>query len=95
MRAEICHVIQPGCEHVPGAIVTYFGSDTPRITVETFLPWEALGLDVPPDHQQLRMELAMTAFHRSRWMSWSGLPPIQAMQDLSHWRTVKLVDQRR
>jgi hypothetical protein len=90
MRAEICHMDYTTCQHVPGAVATYFGSDTPRITTETFLPWEALGVDAPPAHQQLRMELAMTAFHRSRWMSWSGLPPVQAMQDPSRWSMLRL-----
>jgi hypothetical protein len=95
MRVEICHMDHATCNHVRGAVTTYFGSDTPRITAETFLPWEALGVEVPPDQQQLRMELAMTAFHRSRWMSWSGLPPGQAMQDSSRWRTVKLAGEGR
>jgi hypothetical protein len=71
-------------------VSTYFGSDQPRITVEVTLPWEALGLTETSYRKNLRMELAATAWHRSRWMSWSGLPPLQAIQDSSQWRLVQL-----
>jgi len=36
------------------------------------------------------MQLAATAFHRSRWMSWNGAPPEAAMQDSSGWREIPL-----
>jgi hypothetical protein len=36
------------------------------------------------------MELAVTAFHRSRWMSWSGRAPSIAMRDPARWRAVSL-----
>lgn len=71
MRAEFCRADDASCAPVPGAVTTYFGSDQPRITAEALLPWAALGLDGPPTGP-LRMELAATAFHRSRSMSWSG-----------------------
>jgi hypothetical protein len=75
---------------VPAAVTTYFGSDQPRITVEVSLPWQAVGLTEPPSQRQLRMELAATAWHRSRWMSWSGSPPVVAMKDPTQWRMVGL-----
>ena len=74
---------------MPEALTTYFGSDQPRITVEVSLPWETLGISAPPPSRQLRMELAATAWHRSRWMSWKGLPAA-AMQDPAQWRLVGL-----
>jgi hypothetical protein len=90
MRPWLCGADQVSCRPVPGAVTTYFGSDQPRITVEVSLPWRALGLTEPPWHGQLRIEVAASAWHRSRWMSWSGLPPAQAMQDPSRWRLVEL-----
>jgi hypothetical protein len=87
---SLCGADQISCHPVPGAVTTYFGSDQPRITVEVSLPWRALGLTEPPSKGQLRIELAATAWHRSRWMSWSGLPPVEAMQDLSRWHLVRL-----
>jgi len=90
MRAHLCQADAVPCAAIPAAIATYFGADQPRITVEVTLPWSALGLDGPPSHRQLRVELAATAFHRSRWMSWSGLPPAVAMQDPSKWAAVRL-----
>ena len=35
---------------------------------------------------QLRAEIAVTSWHRERWMSLSGRPPRQAMADPSGWR---------
>jgi hypothetical protein len=90
MRPRLCVADQVSCQPVPGAVTTYFGSDQPRITVEVALPWRALGVTEPTSQAHLRMELAATAWHRSRWMSWSGLPPVQSMQDPSQWRLVEL-----
>jgi len=89
MQAELCRHERGRCDTVPAAIATYFGSDQPRITVEAVLPWSALGVDGPPP-PPLRMQLAATAFHRSRWMSWNGAPPEAAMQDSSGWREIPL-----
>jgi hypothetical protein len=36
------------------------------------------------------MELALTGFHRARWMSWSGRAPAAAMRDSARWRAVPL-----
>ncbi|HEX2228533.1 MAG TPA: hypothetical protein VHM64_15460, partial [Candidatus Binatia bacterium] len=90
MRPRLCVADQVSCQPVPGAVTTYFGSDQPRITVEVTLPWRALGVTAPTSQADLRMEVAATAWHRSRWMSWSGLPPAQAMQDPSQWRPARL-----
>jgi hypothetical protein len=89
MRAWLCRMDETACQSVPEAVTTYFGSDQPRITVEASLPWQALGIaGVPP--RELRVELAATAWHRSRWMSWGGRPPQVAMQDPLRWRVVGL-----
>jgi hypothetical protein len=90
MRATLCRTDNVPCGPVSSGVATYFGSDTPRITVEVSLPWDALGVDAPPQHQRVHMELAMTSFHRARWMSWSGLSPAQAMQEPAKWSEVKL-----
>jgi len=90
MRPRLCGADHVSCESVPESVTTYFGSDQPRITVEVSLPWRALGVTEPPLQKHLRIELAATAWHRSRWMSWSGLPPVQGMQDSSRWRLVRL-----
>ena len=78
------------CVPVPSAIATYFGSNQPRITAEMTLPWEAFGTSGPPRDRRLRLELAATAFHRSRWMSLSGAAPEKAMQDSTTWKTATL-----
>jgi hypothetical protein len=90
MRVWLCRTDQEPCQPVPEAVTTYFGSDQPRITVEVSLPWQALGVARPPPHRQLRVEVAATAWHRSRWMSWSGSPPMVAMREPMRWRTVRL-----
>ena len=87
MRAELCYDEHGRCDPVPGAVAVYFGSDQPRITVEATVPWRALGVAGPPP-RPLRMQLAATAFHRSRWMSWNGLPPDEAMKNAAGWRDV-------
>jgi hypothetical protein len=89
MRAWLCRIDQEPCQAVQAAIATYFGSDQPRITVEVSLPWQAMGVAGPPQHH-FRMELAATAWHRSRWMSWSGRPPLLAMHDPGRWRRVPI-----
>jgi hypothetical protein len=90
MQPWLCGADRVSCHSVPGAVMTYFGSDQPRITIEVSLPWRALGVTEPASVGHLRMEVSATAWHRSRWMSWSGLPPVQAMQDPSQWRFVGL-----
>jgi hypothetical protein len=89
MRAQLCHMDETRCQPVPGAVATYFGSDQPRITVEVSLPWQAFGVAELP-RGELRMMLAATAWHRSRWMSMSGEPPVEAMQNPERWSTATL-----
>jgi hypothetical protein len=89
-RPRLCVADRVSCHPVPGAVTTYFGSDQPRITSEVALPWRALGVTQPTSQGHLRMEIAATARHRSRWMSWSGLPPVQSMQNPSRSRLVGL-----
>ena len=90
MRVQLCRTDEARCQPVPDAVATYFGSDQPRITVEVSLPWQAIGVTEPPLQRQLRVELAAITWHRSRWMSWSGLPPAVAMQDPTRWPLVTL-----
>ena len=89
MHARLCRVEDGRCEAVPGAVASYFGADQPRITAEVRLPWRALGVEGPPRHP-VRMDLAASAFHRSRWMSWSGRPPGATMRDPARWRSLAL-----
>lgn len=89
-RAHFCRIVQGNCEPVPTASASYFGRDRPRIYSEVSLPWQVLGLDGPPPARQLRLELAATASHRARWMSWSGRPPAVGMQDTAAWHVVRL-----
>lgn len=89
MRSLLCRMDHSGCEPVPAAVATYFGSEQPRITAEVFLPWQAFGVAEPP-RGALRMTLAVTAWHRSRWMSMSGQPPAEALQDPERWSVVTL-----
>jgi len=89
MRVQLCRTDAGRCDPVRGAVATYFGADQPRLVAEARLPWAAAGVTRrPPD--RLRMELAVTAFHRSRWMSTSGHPPAATMQEPGRWRLFSL-----
>jgi hypothetical protein len=90
MHAWLCRTDEQPCQPVPEAVTTYFGSDQPRITVEVSVPWHTLGVSGPPPSRQLGVELAATAWHRSRWMSWSGRPPMLAMQEPGGWQHIRL-----
>lgn len=92
MHTRFCQQETEACEPVPGATVSYFGSDQPRITLELHLPWSAPGCQALAGGAEIRLELASTAFHRSRWMSLSGLPPADALRAPTIWRTAKLVE---
>ncbi|HEV2676563.1 MAG TPA: hypothetical protein VGV37_18700 [Aliidongia sp.] len=80
----------PQCRPVTGARTSYFGADQPRITSESLLPWGALGLDGPPAGGQMRVEVSATAWHRSRWMSLSGMPPEQGWARPKRWSVARL-----
>jgi hypothetical protein len=86
--AAIAH----GCEPPAGAEAVYFGADQPRVTAEMTIPWSALGVAAPVTGATLRAEVAMTSWHRERWMTISGKPPEQALADPSGWRVMTLRD---
>jgi hypothetical protein len=97
MQALLCagaaeEAIVQGCAPVAGAEAVYFGADQPRITAELLLPWSALGVAPPQPGAQLRAEVAMTSWHRERWMSLSGEMPDRAMADPARWRAMRLGD---
>jgi hypothetical protein len=80
------------CEPIPGATARYFGTalDQPRVILKAFIPWHLLGLAGPPRSDELRLDIAVTAFYRSRWMSRSGLAPEVAMEHPADWQRVRL-----
>lgn len=89
-RLHFCRDTGVTCTPVPEALASYLGKDTPRTMVELALPWSAVGMPGPPPTGELRMELAASAFHRARWMSWSGTPPAVGRRDPTLWRPVRL-----
>ena len=78
------------CAPVPGAEALYFGADQPRIAAEALIPWDALGLAGPPRDGKLRVEVSSTAWHRSRWMSLSGLSPGEGAKHPERWMAMRL-----
>jgi hypothetical protein len=97
MTALLCagtavQAIRSGCTPVPGADSVYFGADQPRITAEMLIPWPALGIAPPAPGATLRAEVALTSWHRERWMSLSGRAPDAALADPSGWRPMHLGD---
>ena len=97
MTALLCagtagQAIRSGCTPVPGAEAVYFGADQPRITAELLIPWSALGVAAPAQGAALSAEVALTSWHRERWMSLSGRAPDIAMRDNSGWRVMRLGD---
>jgi hypothetical protein len=95
MAAQLCAgpaelAIAVGCTEVTGAKAVYFGADQPRITAEMVIPWSALGIEPPAAGTELRAEIAVTSWHRERWMSLSGHPPATAMDHPESWHTMRL-----
>lgn len=90
MSVEVCRMNHGACDAVPAALTAYLVSDRSRITAQVTLPWSTLGLSGPPKDKHLRVQLAATAFYRSRWMSLSGAPPAEAMSNLASWRPATL-----
>lgn len=78
------------CPMVPGAEALYFGADQPRVAAEALLPWAAFGLSGPPANGHLKVEVSAAAWFHSRWMSLSGLPPMQASAHPEHWTDMRL-----
>jgi len=97
MQAKLCRgsaerAIRLGCTAVDGAEAVYFGADQPRITAAIRIPWSALGVSVPAAGAPLSAEVAMTSWHRDRWMSLSGPAPAAVMEDIAGWRAMRLGD---
>jgi hypothetical protein len=93
MTALLCTgeaALPSDCTPVAGGNSVYFGADQPRITAEAFLPWSALGVERVPLGHRVKVEVAATAWHRSRWMSLSGLPPEEGMIEPGRWTTARL-----
>ena len=80
------------CDPVPGATARYFGTalDQPRVILKAFIPWQQLGLTGSPRSDELRLDIGVTGFYRSRWMSYGGLSPEAAMQNPARWLLVRL-----
>jgi len=78
------------CSPVPGAQALYFGADQPRIAAEALIPWAALGLSDAPADRTLKVEISSTAWHRSRWMSLSGLAPAEGARHPEKWMAMRL-----
>lgn len=87
---RVCRDLQLPCRPAQEVVAHYFGADQPRIIVEISIPWRSLGSEGPPPGGELRLEVAATAFHRSRWMSLSGLDPTQALDNPATWRRTRL-----
>jgi len=95
MAAELCagaaaRAIARGCSPVAGGQAVYFGADQPRITAEMRIPWAVLGVSEPAAGAKLRVEIAVTAWDRDRWMSLSGRAPAAALHDPTRWRPMRL-----
>ena len=85
MQIEVCRMSHGSCEAVISRIRV-----RSRYSWAIALPWQALGISGPPADKRLRVQLAATAFYRSRWMSLGGIPPAKAMEDLKTWRPAVL-----
>jgi hypothetical protein len=95
MTAQLCagsaeFAITVGCSEVVGAEAAYFGADQPRITAEVLIPWSALGVPPPSSGTRIHAEIAVTAWHRERWMTLSGDSPAAAMGHPERWRSMRL-----
>jgi hypothetical protein len=56
------------------------------------IPWSLLGIAPPARGARLKAEVAVTSWHRERWMSLSGRPPEAALADPAGWRVFTLGD---
>jgi hypothetical protein len=75
------------CAPVPGAVAHYFGTalDQPRVILKAFVPWAELGPAGPPLRSGARLQVGVTAFYRSRWMSTGGVEPETALAHPERW----------
>jgi hypothetical protein len=84
--------IRDGCQPPVNTEAVYFGADQPRVTAEMTIPWSYLGIAPPVAGASLKADVAMTSWHRERWMSLTGQPPEKAMADPGLWQVFKLGD---
>jgi hypothetical protein len=54
------------------------------------IPWSAFGIMPPGPGTRLRAEVALTSWHRERWMSLSGRSPDATMSHPESWRAMRL-----
>src|SRR5262249_49701127 len=95
MTALLClgaaaQAVATGCTELAGGKGIYFWADQPRVTAGRLIPWPARGIEAPAPGVPLRAEIAVTSWHRERWMSLSGRPPTEAMSDPQGWRRMRL-----
>jgi hypothetical protein len=87
---ELCRGEGTGCLHVEGVEARSFWFSQPRISAKLLIPWNVLGVRGAPRGAEIRLEVSLTAFFRSRWMSWSGLAPEVGLAQPGYWRRVRL-----
>ncbi len=86
----LCALEAGSCAPVTDARLRYAGSDQPRYVVEAEIPWKALGVDAAPRARRIRAAIAVTAFHRSRWMSSGAREPAALLADAASWPRIPL-----
>jgi hypothetical protein len=87
---ELCSVEANACPPVEGVQARSFWFSQPRINAKVLIPWEVLGIKSASRPAEVRLDVAATAFFRSRWMSLSGLPPEEALSRPDRWRRLRL-----
>jgi hypothetical protein len=87
---ELCGVEANTCSPVEGVQARSFWFSQPRIDAKLHIPWTVLGVSSPPRDTEVRLEVACSAFFRSRWMSLSGLEPEEALSRPERWRQLRL-----
>jgi hypothetical protein len=87
---ELCRAEVKGCVSVAGVAARSFWYSQPRINAKVFIPWEVLGTKGQHAPVDVRLDVAATAFFRSRWMSLSGLAPEVTLARPDKWRRLQL-----
>jgi hypothetical protein len=87
---ELCGVEANACLPVEGVQARSFWFSQPRVNAKVLIPWEVLGVKSASHPAEVRLDVAATAFFRSRWMSLSGLPPEEALSRPDRWRRLRL-----
>ena len=84
---DACRVVSGTCGPAPEVRGRSIGMP-PRLVLEALLPWRALGMVTAP--RTIRVEIGVTAFHQSRWMSLSGTSPRIGMATPKDWPEMTL-----